>query len=140
MVKIGVIGYGYIGEMLSNKLLEFYNVICYEQDARKINSSDKNKNLFLTNIPDYLLECNIFIITVQTPIDDMHNPNLDYIIESTKLIAKYMCQGDIVIYESTVYPGVTETICGNLIRQITGFELNKDFYLGYSPERISPGG
>ena len=139
MLKIGIIGYGYVGKALSDRLSRFYDVICYEKDERKIVFSKENKNLFLTNKPDSLVDCNVFIITVQTPVDDKDNPNLEFIIDSTELVAKYLSRGDIIVYESTVYPGVTETICGKLIEKNTGFELNKDFYLGYSPERISPG-
>ena len=85
------------------------------------------------------MECNIFIVTVQTPIDNDGNPNLEFILGATKLVSKYLSKGDIIIYESTVYPGVTEQICGRLIEKSTGLKLNDDFYLAYSPERISPG-
>lgn len=139
MLKIGIIGYGYVGKALADRLSEFYNIVCYECDKRKIDFLNHNKNLILTNEPNLLAECCIFIITVQTPVDDLGNPNLKYIIESTEMVSKYLSKGDIVVYESTVYPGVTETVCGNIIEEATGFELNKDFYLAYSPERISPG-
>ena len=139
MYKIGVIGYGYVGKTLPDRLSEYYDVVCYEKNSRKIASFKETKKLFLTNKADYLEECNVFIITVQTPIDDIGNPNLEFIIESTESVAKHISRGDIVVYESTVYPGVTETICGKIIEKNTGLELNKDFYLGYSPERISPG-
>lgn len=139
MVKIGVIGYGYVGKALADRLSNFYDVICYEKDGRKIVFSKDNPKLLLTNESDSLVECDIFIVTVQTPIDDKGNPDLKFIIESTELVAKYLSKGNIIVYESTVYPGVTEGICGKLIEKNAGLELNKDFYLGYSPERISPG-
>lgn len=106
MVKIGVIGYGYVGKALADRLSNFYDVICYEKDERKIVFSKDNPNLLLTNDPDSLVECDIFIITVQTPIDDKGNPDLKFIIESTELVAKYLSKGNIIVYESTVYPGV----------------------------------
>ena len=139
MAKIGVIGYGYVGKALADRLSNFYDVICYEKDERKIVFSKDNPKLLLTNESNSLVECDIFIVTVQTPIDDKGNPDLKFIIESTELVAKYLSKGNIIVYESTVYPGVTEGICGKLIEKNAGLELNKDFYLGYSPERISPG-
>ena len=83
MLKIGVIGYGYVGKALADRLSNFYDVICYEKDERKIVFFKDNPKLYLTNESDSLVECNIFIITEQTPIDYKGNPDLKFIIEST---------------------------------------------------------
>lgn len=139
MIKIGVIGYGYVGQAIANRLSKFYDVACYDCDKRKVEVNGIIENLLLTNNDNCLTGCNVFVVTVQTPIDDQCSPNLDFLIHATEIVAKYLNKGGIVIYESTVYPGVTENICGQLLEKNSGLKLNKDFYLAYSPERISPG-
>jgi len=98
-----------------------------------------NKNIFFTNNEKNLSKCNIFIITVPTPLTKKKLPDLSFVIKATQTVAKYVKKKDLIIYESTVYPGVTEEICLPIIQRKSKLKLNKDFFLGYSPERLSPG-
>ena len=101
------------------------------------NNSFKGLNL-TTNTTD-LSSCNTYIITVPTPIDSEKKPDFSAVKSATKTISQFVKKNDIIIYESTVYPGATEEICIPIIENISGLELNKDFFVGYSPERINPG-
>ena len=83
--------------------------------------------------------CNIYIITVPTPIDNLDNPNLKPLIKASETVGEFLKKDDIVIYESTVYPGATEEVCVPILEDRSGLKFNKDFYCGYSPERINPG-
>ena len=103
------------------------------------NSLDDANNLIFSNDEEDLANCDIYIVTVPTPIDEVNNPNLKPLISATKTVAKYLSEGNYVIYESTVYPGCTEEVCVPLLEKDTGLKLNKNFYCGYSPERINPG-
>ena len=152
-MKISVIGLGYVGLPLALAFGKKYETIGFDINSSRVkellNGVDKNneikkkiilsKKLKLTNNKNNLTNTNIFIITVPTPIYKNKTPNLTLIKEATKLISKYINHKNIIIYESTVYPGVTEEICGQIISSVTGYELNTDFFLGYSPERINPG-
>ena len=115
-------------EIESNLLLEVLN-----------DSKRSMKPLRLSSLVEDLSESNIFIITVPTPIDEFKNPDLKPLIGASKMIAKILKKGDIVIYESTVYPGCTEEECVPVLEAYSGLRFNKDFYCGYSPERINPG-
>jgi UDP-N-acetyl-D-galactosamine dehydrogenase len=149
--KIAVIGIGYVGLPLILGLAKKYNVIGYDInnhrietlkkkiDINKENIISKNKNLYFTNKIDQTNGCNIYIITVPTPVNNKNKPDITMLISATVAIAKVLKKKDIVIYESTVYPGLVEDICGKKISKISGLKLNKDFFLGYSPERINPG-
>ena len=141
MDKIGVIGFGYVGKELALRLSTFYEVICYDIDSKKIGVTDRKYpiKLHTTNDAGDLNKCDIYIITVQTPINNDTSPDLSYLLSSTELVSHYIKKGDTVIYESTVYPGVTENICCKILEDCSGLKVNRDFYLGYSPERISPG-
>ena len=149
--KIAVIGIGYVGLPLAIGLAKKYNVIAYDIskhrietlkkniDINKENVINKNKNISFTYKIDQTKECNIYIITVPTPVNKKNKPDISNLISATTFVAKVLEKKDIVIYESTVYPGLIEDICGRKISNISGFEINKDFFLGYSPERINPG-
>ena len=152
--KIAIIGLGYVGLPLAVEFSKKYKVIGYDISQERITSLKKGidrtneisedklkntKNLLFTNKKYHLSKANIFIITVPTPIDKNKNPDLKPLIESTRMVASIIKKGDIIIYESTVFPGCTEEICGTEIEKISNLKLNKDFYLGYSPERINPG-
>lgn len=139
MYRIGIIGYGYVGKALANRLAKIYPVICYDYDASKVKHHTEQSLLTLTNDSEKLKDCNVYIVTVQTPLNRYNEPDLSYLINSTRTIAQYLLYGDTIIYESTVYPGVTEEICVKLLEKITGLTLNADFYVAYSPERICPG-
>ena len=153
-IIIGILGLGYVGLPLAVEFSKKFNVVGFDINEKRIknlkNNKDhtlevsrknliKSKKLNFTSSIDDLSNCNIFIITVPTPIDKKNNPNLKPIIEASKLVAKIIKKKNFVIYESTVYPGLTEEVCVPIIENISKLKLNKDFYVGYSPERINPG-
>ena len=86
-----------------------------------------------------LKKCRVFIVTVPTPIDEYKRPDLKPLLQATESVAKVLKKGDVVVYESTVYPGCTEEVCVPILERISGLKFNRDFYAGYSPERINPG-
>lgn len=152
--KIAVIGLGYVGLPIALEFSKKYPVIGYDIDSSRIEnlkkgydcngenqhfSHDKNLNLKFSNLEKDLKTANTFIVTVPTPIDENKNPDISLLINACTLIAKYIKKGDIVIFESTVYPGATEEDCIPVIENISKMKLNEDFYAGYSPERINPG-
>jgi len=153
--KIAIIGIGYVGLPLAVEFAKKYEVIGFDISQSRITELEKNKdstfeiqddailsvrdNLnFTSNIND-TKECNVYIISVPTPIDKFNNPNLEPLISSSKIVGTVIKENDIVIYESTVYPGVTEDICVKELEKSSGLIFNKDFFCGYSPERINPG-
>ncbi|MAV81852.1 MAG: Vi polysaccharide biosynthesis protein VipA/TviB [Pelagibacteraceae bacterium] len=154
MYKISVIGLGYIGFPLAAMLSKNYKVIGYDQNPNRIVNLnlglDDNKqyskkfisnlnNILLTDNHNELKNSDIFIITVPTPIDKNKSPDLSLLKKASKLISKYIKKNSIVILESTVYPGVTENICGAIIEKFSKLRSKKDFFLAYSPERMNPG-
>ena len=154
--KIAIIGLGYVGLPLAHAFSSKYKVIgldinqaridelksgfdrTLELDETQVKECLDNGMEFTTNIED-TKECNIYIVTVPTPINSENEPDLTPIEKSTEAIAKVLKKDDIVIYESTVYPGVTEEVCVPILEKHSGLEFNKDFFCGYSPERINPG-
>ena len=154
--KICILGLGYVGLPLATRFsLKGYNVVGYDINERRIeeltNQFDKNDDVtkdsltilnnkakLTSNILD-INDSNIFIVTVPTPINKDKTPDLNPLINSTKLIGKIMTKGSIVIYESTVYPGVTDEVCTPILEEESKLTFNKDFSTGYSPERIVPG-
>jgi UDP-N-acetyl-D-galactosamine dehydrogenase len=156
MIKICVIGLGYVGLPLAHAFSKKYEVIGFDINKARIdelnsgfdrtleltkdaiNEAIKNGIKFTLDLEE-IRNCNIFIITVPTPIDDNNEPDLTPIIKSTQTVGKLLKINDIVIYESTVYPGVTEEICVPILEKESGLKFNETFYCGYSPERINPG-
>lgn len=150
---ISIIGLGYVGLPLLYSLSNNYRVIGFDVDKKRIyelkEGYDSNKdtsikkynkkNILFTNNDTNLKKANIHIITVPTPIFKNNLPDLSFIIKSSKTVSKHLKMGDIIVYESTVYPGLVEEICGPLIEKTSRLNLNKDFHLGYSPERVNPG-
>ena len=154
-MKIAVIGLGYVGLPLAAAFSEKYEVTGFDVNAAPIEelksgydrtlelSGEQMKKAidngmqFSLNLDD-IKECNFFIVTVPTPIDKNKRPDLTPVIKATQSVAKVLKKGDIVVYESTVYPGVTEEICVPLLEE-SGLKFNEDFFCGYSPERINPG-
>ena len=153
--KICVIGLGYVGLPLAVAFAEKFKVVGFDISRSRISELEKGHDRTL-EIDDDLLDsvkdsiiytpdiqdtkdCNIYIVTVPTPIDKTNRPDLTPLIESSKTIGSVLNKNDIVIYESTVYPGVTEDICVPELEKSSGMKFNKDFYCGYSPERINPG-
>ncbi len=154
--KICIVGLGYVGLPLSTLFSSKYEVIGYDIDKKRIsdlqNYFDKtkevdsvdlkkalNSSLKLTSNLDEIIDCNIYIITVPTPIFENKKPNLDHLISATSKVAKVLKKGDTVIYESTVFPGCTEDICVPILSNESTLTYNKDFFCGYSPERVNPG-
>lgn len=154
-MKIAVIGLGYVGLPLAAAFSEKYEVTGFDVNAARIEElksgydrtlelsgeqmkkAIENGMKFSLNLDD-IKDCNFFIVTVPTPIDKNKRPDLTPVIKATQSVAKVLKKGDIVVYESTVYPGVTEEICVPLLEQ-SGLKFNEDFFCGYSPERINPG-
>ena len=154
-MKIAVIGLGYVGLPLAAAFSEKYEVTGFDVNAARIEelksgydrtlelSAEQMKKAiengmkFSLNLDD-IKDCNFFIVTVPTPIDKNKRPDLTPVVKATQSVAKVLKKGDIVVYESTVYPGVTEEICVPLLEQ-SGLKFNEDFFCGYSPERINPG-
>jgi len=153
--KICLIGLGYVGLPLAVAFAEKFQVVGFDVNPLRIQELEDGHDRTL-EIEDDLLDsvkgnisyasdiqdtkdCNIYIVTVPTPIDKSNRPDLMPLVESSKTIGTVLNQDDIVIYESTVYPGVTEDICVPELEKSSGMTFNKDFYCGYSPERINPG-
>lgn len=153
-IKIAVIGQGYVGLPLAVEFGKKYETIGFDINSRRIDQlldgEDKTKEAskeqirssfklsFSSNI-ESIKHCNIYIITVPTPIDSFKSPNLKPLEKATQMIGELLKKGDIVIYESTVFPGCTEEVCVPLLEKASGLKFNKDFHCGYSPERINPG-
>lgn len=159
--KIAIIGLGYVGLPLAVAFAEKYKVVGFDINSARIkelnngkdhtlevednllksvlSSKEADKGLFNSNQLEDIVDCNIYIITVPTPIDDDYNPDLTPLIKASETVGKVLKEGDIVIYESTVYPGATEEDCVPVLEQVSGLKYNESFFCGYSPERINPG-
>jgi len=154
MIKIGVIGLGYVGLPLAVEFGKTIDTIGFDISESRIKELEKGhdrtlevedeglkaaiKLKYTSNIKD-LKTCNYYIVTVPTPIDKNKRPDLSPLIKASETVGKVLSKGDIVIYESTVYPGATEEECVPVLEKHSGLKFNKDFYCGYSPERINPG-
>ena len=152
--KIAIIGLGYVGLPLAIEFGKIYQTIGFDTNKSRVdellNGTDTTKevtlqelkesiNLSYTSNEKDIQNCNIFIITVPTPIDNLDNPNLKPLIKASETVGEFLKKDDIVIYESTVYPGATEEVCVPILEENSGLKFNEDFYCGYSPERINPG-
>ncbi len=153
-IKIGVIGLGYVGLPLAVEFGKKFDVVGFDINQTRIGelqsgvdhtlevSSDELKDsprLSFSADLQQLASCNFYIVTVPTPIDDYKQPDLTPLIKASQTIAKVLKKGDVVVYESTVYPGATEEDCIPVLEQHSGLVYNQDFFAGYSPERINPG-
>ncbi len=152
--KIGIIGLGYVGLPLAVEFGKHFDVIGFDINSNRIkelksgydrtleSSSEEISNStfleFSFNV-ETLNECNVFIITVPTPIDQFKAPDLTPLLNATAMLGKFIKKNDVIIYESTVYPGCTEEKCVPILEKESGLKYNKDFFCGYSPERINPG-
>jgi len=152
--KIAIVGLGYVGLPLAIEFGKLFETIGFDIKESRIQEllTGKDSTLevtshelkesallrFTTDAKD-IQSCNIFIITVPTPIDKHKNPDLIPLVNASKTVGRFLKKDDIVIYESTVYPGATEEVCVPLLEQHSGLQYNQDFYCGYSPERINPG-
>lgn len=153
-VRIGVVGLGYVGLPIAVEFGKKYPTVGFDiSDARidelqngsdstlEVTSDDlaRAKKLSFSNDVSALADCNFYVVTVPTPITDDNRPVLAPLILASKALACVLKPGDTVVYESTVYPGATEEDCAPLLEEVSGLKLNKEFFLGYSPERINPG-
>jgi len=152
--KIAIIGLGYVGLPLAVEFGKKFNVIGFDINNDRIAELKKgidktmessefeilsSNYLQFTSDINYLKDSNIYIVTVPTPIDKYNNPDLEPLIKASRMIGEILKKEDIVIYESTVYPGCTEEVCVPVLENSSGLKFNTDFYCGYSPERINPG-
>lgn len=150
--NVGIIGLGYVGLPLACLFAKKYNTVGYDinpakiKDLENLNTSDKkilskalSQGLTLTSDIKDIKNCNIYIIAVPTPVSNDNMPDVSCVHSATKEVAGILKKGDIVIYESTVYPGLTEEVCAPMLQKISGLIYNEDFYVGFSPERINPG-
>ena len=154
--KIAVIGLGYVGLPLAHAFSDKYQVVGFDIAQWRIDelNSGVDRTLELneeqvkealangmkfTNILDEITDCNVYIVTVPTPIDEHKRPDLTPLLKASESIGKVLKKEDIVIYESTVYPGATEEDCVPVLEKFSGLKFNEDFFCGYSPERINPG-
>lgn len=161
-IKIAIVGLGYVGLPLARLFATKYSVIGFDINESRVASlksgtdttlevddvtlqkvlvdnPNTEKGLYCTTSLNDLADCNYFIITVPTPVDKNNRPDLTPLYKSSESVGKILKKGDIVIYESTVYPGATEEQCVPVLEKISGLKFNEDFYAGYSPERINPG-
>jgi UDP-N-acetyl-D-galactosamine dehydrogenase len=162
-MKIAIVGLGYVGLPLAIEFATKYKVIGFDINNNRIeeltNCNDRTKEANISKLKSVLLsnksnqkvglsfssstkeleDCNVFIVTVPTPIDGFKKPDLQPLLNASKMIAKVLKKGDVVIYESTVYPGCTEEDCVPILEAFSELKFNIDFFCGYSPERINPG-
>ncbi|MCQ2192649.1 MAG: nucleotide sugar dehydrogenase [Paludibacteraceae bacterium] len=157
VIKIGVIGLGYVGLPLAVEFAKLYQVVGYDINKKRVEELKGNNDqtleadldtlkeelangkITLTSELEALKTCNYYIVTVPTPIDKSNNPDLAPLLSASKSIGCVLKKGDIVIYESTTYPGCTEEACVPVLESASGLKYNVDFFCGYSPERINPG-
>ena len=160
--KIAIIGLGYVGLPLARLFATKFLVVGFDINTDRISEimsgvdltleidketlqsvlvseNSKSNGLFCTNQLDNIADCNYYIVTVPTPVDKNNRPVLTPLVKASETVGAVLKKGDIVVYESTVYPGATEEVCIPVLEKISGLKFNKDFYAGYSPERINPG-
>lgn len=160
--RLGIIGLGYVGLPLARLFATKYAVVGFDINEQRVaelskgldttlevenevlanvlkTSNSDEIGLFCTSNIDQIQDCNVYIITVPTPVDKNNRPVLTPLIKASETVGKVLKKGDIVIYESTVYPGATEEDCIPVLEKVSGLKFNQDFYAGYSPERINPG-
>ncbi|HEY0115592.1 MAG TPA: Vi polysaccharide biosynthesis UDP-N-acetylglucosamine C-6 dehydrogenase TviB [Allosphingosinicella sp.] len=153
-MRIAVIGLGYVGLPLAAEFGKHVPVVGFDIDPDRVAELGRGEDrtlemepgelaaaaqLSFTTDPAELADCTIFIVTVPTPIDDHKQPDLTPLRRASETVGKVMKRGDIVIYESTVYPGATEEVCVPVLERVSGLTFNRDFFAGYSPERVNPG-
>ena len=160
--RIAIIGLGYVGLPLARLFATKYSVVGFDINEKRIselqqgkdatleieedvlkavlkNNADSSNGLYCSSNIEDIKDCNYYVVTVPTPIDKNNRPDLTPLYKSSETVAKVLKKGDIVIYESTVYPGVTEDECVPILEKISNLKFNTDFFAGYSPERINPG-
>ena len=152
--RIAVIGLGYVGLPLAVEFGKRFDTVGFDIDPRRVaelgDGRDRNgetdadelacaERLRITDDPALLRDCNVFIVTVPTPVDEANRPDLAALQQASALVGRALGRGGVVVYESTVYPGTTEEVCVPVLERESGLQFNVDFHCGYSPERINPG-
>jgi UDP-N-acetyl-D-galactosamine dehydrogenase len=152
--RIGVIGLGYVGLPLAAEFGKHYDTVGFDIDATRIQELRTGLDRTLESTPEELAaasrlsftatdnalaDCNVYVVTVPTPIDQAKRPDLRPLIEATRIVGRLLREGDVVVYESTVYPGATEEVCVPILESLSGLAYRTGFHCGYSPERINPG-
>lgn len=160
--KIAVIGLGYVGLPLARLFAAKYMTVGFDINIKRIEELQKGidstleleenllksvlvknlnseRGLYITNQLEEIEDCNYYIVTVPTPVDKNHRPDLTPLYKASETVGKVLSKGDVVVYESTVYPGATEEDCVPILERYSGLKFNEDFFAGYSPERINPG-
>ena len=153
-VKLAVIGLGYVGLPLAVEFGKKRSVLGFDVNKKRVDELKSGRDhtlevesedlqqasgLTYSMVIDDLAACNLYIVTVPTPIDEYKRPDLTPLIKASETIGKVLKKGDVVVYESTVYPGATEEDCVPVLEKTSGLKFNVDFFAGYSPERINPG-
>lgn len=150
---LAVIGLGYVGLPVAVAFSQKFSVTAFDINSQRVTELQQgydktgevpaeklsSSNLTLTSDPNELKQANVYIITVPTPVNEANQPDFEPLVSASRIVGAYLKQGDIVIYESTVYPGATEEVCGSILEQSSGLVSGVDFFLAYSPERINPG-
>jgi UDP-N-acetyl-D-galactosamine dehydrogenase len=153
-LKLAIIGLGYVGLPLAVEFGKKYSVTGFDIKQHRIDELKAGhdstretepaelaeaRHLSFTADPEQLRSCQVFIVTVPTPVDSANRPDLTPLVKASETVGKVLPKGAVVIYESTVYPGATEEVCIPILEKHSGLKLNQDFFAGYSPERINPG-
>lgn len=157
VIKIAVIGLGYVGLPLARLFSTKYPTIGYDMNQRRVDALMKghdatlevsddllqqaieNNGFYCTTDIERIRDCNFYVVAVPTPVDENNRPDLSPLLSASETVGRVISKGDVVVYESTVYPGVTEEECLPVVEKVSGLVFNVDFYAGYSPERINPG-
>src|SRR5690348_4677795 len=152
--RIAIVGLGYVGLPLAVEFGKQLDTIGFDTSASRVAELSQGRDhtletpaaefaaatrLSFTTDAQAIADCNVFIVTVPTPVDEANRPDLSPLESASASIGKVLKRGDVVIYESTVYPGTTEEICVPVLERVSGLRFNHDFHCGYSPERINPG-
>ncbi|TWI11660.1 Vi polysaccharide biosynthesis UDP-N-acetylglucosamine C-6 dehydrogenase TviB [Aerolutibacter ruishenii] len=152
--RIAIVGLGYVGLPLAVEFGKRYETLGYDTSQSRVSELRQGRDSTLEVGPDLLAQagrlrfsttlddlrgCNTFVVTVPTPIDEAKRPDLTPLVHASEALGRVLKRGDVVVYESTVYPGCTEEVCVPILERVSGLEFNSDFFCGYSPERINPG-
>ncbi|MBU1248618.1 MAG: nucleotide sugar dehydrogenase, partial [Proteobacteria bacterium] len=151
--RVSVVGLGYVGLPLAVALSEHFEVVGFDISTNRVTQLERGEDrtgeveeatlraakLRFTCLPEELSECHLHIVAVPTPIDKFRSPDLTPVRSASKTVGQQLSPGSVVVYESTVYPGLTEEICVPILEEQSGLTCGKDFFVGYSPERINPG-
>lgn len=147
--KIAILGLGEVGFAILLAFARKYSVVGYDISQKRIRTikkdkalralMEKNKSIKITHDERYLAKSDFYIVAVNTPLTDANEPDCSYFLLAAKMVGKYLKQGDVVVFESTVAPGTTETLCLSILESVSHLKAGRDFFLGFSPERINPG-